>query len=404
MRKQLLILLSTLISIQAYSQIIFEHGYFIDESDQKIECLIKNVDWNNNPKGFEYKLSSDGATQHADIQTVKEFVINDISKYIRANVKIDRSSGLMSNLSYERQPVFEEEQLFLKVLVDGKASLFQYTASNLIRFFYQVKDSEISQLVYKKFMLNHKVAENNYFRQQLINDLKDQPISNQDVERIKYSKESLTRFFLKYNQSNDSDFIYTQQKKQKRDLFNLTVRPGITFIDLNVFCPKAGYNIDANINTQSMRFGLEAEIVFPFNKNKWSIIVEPTYQYCTYEQSPENLGYGESGIIYVDYKSIEIPVGMRYYIFLNKSSKIFANVLYVPDFSSKSSSLQVNAYSKYFLNVQSRGNFGYGAGYTFKNKYSIEVRYQTKRDVLHSYQVWSSNYNSISLNLGYTLF
>ena len=56
MRKQILVLAFITIScLQSYSQIIFENGYFIDESNNRIECLIKNIDWKNNPTEFEYK-------------------------------------------------------------------------------------------------------------------------------------------------------------------------------------------------------------------------------------------------------------------------------------------------------------------------------------------------------------
>ena len=77
MNKRLLFFtLFMLLDIKSFSQIIFENGYFIDDSDSKIECLIKNIDWKNNPTEFEYKLSPNEAIQKATIQTVKEFGIN----------------------------------------------------------------------------------------------------------------------------------------------------------------------------------------------------------------------------------------------------------------------------------------------------------------------------------------
>lgn len=72
MKKQLSVLVAfTFFSQCSYSQIVFEDGYFINESDQKINCLIKNVDWKNNPNEFEYRVSLADAVQKADIQSVK---------------------------------------------------------------------------------------------------------------------------------------------------------------------------------------------------------------------------------------------------------------------------------------------------------------------------------------------
>ena len=44
-------------SIDCNSQISYVKGYYINDSNQKINCLIRNVDWRNNPKEFEYKIS-----------------------------------------------------------------------------------------------------------------------------------------------------------------------------------------------------------------------------------------------------------------------------------------------------------------------------------------------------------
>lgn len=121
MKKQIFFLcLSMLLSINSFSQIIFENGYFINDSNQKIECIIKNIDWKNNPTMFEYKLSQDAITQNASIEDVREFAISGVSKYIRAKVKIDKSSDGLGEMSSERNPIYQEESLFLKVLVEGR--------------------------------------------------------------------------------------------------------------------------------------------------------------------------------------------------------------------------------------------------------------------------------------------
>ena len=124
MKKHLLITaLLTILSFSLYSQIVFENGYFINESNQKVNCLIKNVDWRDSPTEFEYKISQNEPVQKASIQTIKEFGINGISKYIGANVNIDRSGDELINMNSQKNPIFQEERLFLKVLIDGKASL-----------------------------------------------------------------------------------------------------------------------------------------------------------------------------------------------------------------------------------------------------------------------------------------
>jgi len=222
MKKQLLFLaLLNIISIQSFSQIIFESGYFVNENSEKMECLIKNIDWKNNPTDFEYKLTENASVQKANINSIKEFEIKGVSKYSREIVKIDRSSDRLENLSSDRNPVFTEEQLFLKLIIDGKAKLYSYVDGNLTRFYYQLENSGIHPLIYKRYMSNQYIKENNLFRQQLFSELKCAARSN--VKNLKYVKRDLRNFFVKYNECIDSEFI-DYEATEKKDLFNLSLR------------------------------------------------------------------------------------------------------------------------------------------------------------------------------------
>jgi hypothetical protein len=91
------------------AQILFEKGYFVDDNNQRIDCLIKNIDWKNNPIDFDYKLTSDGNVQKGTLQNVKEFGIEGEIKFVRAEVKIDRSSSVTANLTTTKEPIFKKE-------------------------------------------------------------------------------------------------------------------------------------------------------------------------------------------------------------------------------------------------------------------------------------------------------
>jgi hypothetical protein len=54
MKKLFLLIILTQISLNCYSQINFEKGYFYNNENKKIECLIKNNDWLNNPTQIKY--------------------------------------------------------------------------------------------------------------------------------------------------------------------------------------------------------------------------------------------------------------------------------------------------------------------------------------------------------------
>lgn len=405
-KKLLLLLIATIFSLNVYSQISFEKGYYINNSEQKIDCLIKNLDWKNNPTNFEYKVSENSESINANIKSVKEFGIYNNSKYIRNTVKIDKSSENINNLSYDRNPVFVEEQLFLKVLVEGKSNLYFYENGYLQCFFYNKDNSNIEQLIYKSYLISeNEMGKNNQFKQQLWDNLKCPTIGMNKIEHLEYKKNSLINFFIEYNKCNNSDFI-NYQRKVKKDLFNLTFRAHLNNSSLSIQNYFSNVNNTDFGNKSGFGFGVEAEYILPFNKNKWAVSIEPTYQnFKSKKTSDVNSISGRKPIVTVDYSSIEVPLSLRYYFFLNKNSKIFINTSYVLDFSLKSSiEYKFTDNSNYNLEVNTQNNWAFGIGYKFKDKYSLEMRGQTSKNILSDYIYWKSDYNTLSIILGYSLF
>lgn len=395
MNKHLLLLLTVIISLNSYSQISFEKGYYINNSDQKIECLIRNMDWKNNPTEFECKLAENTEQKVLHIKSVKEFGIYNVSKYIRLHVKMDKSSENVNNLSNDRNPIFEEEELFLKVLVEGKANLYKYENESLRRYFYNKENSDVEQLVFKSYKTsNSKIAQNNNFRHQLGADLKCQNITIRDIENVDYKKNELVNFFVKYNQCSDSEFI-NYEEKQKRDLLNLTLRPGLNSSSLTI---QNGFSDLRDVdfgNEFGFRLGVEAEFILAYNKSKWAILLEPTFQYF---KSEKELSRGN---VKVDYTSVELPIGLRHYFFLNNNSKFFMNASYILDFTNNS---KITSNILPDLEISKSTNLGFGIGYKNYDKYSLELRYLTSRDILNSYMSWDSDYSTLSIIFGYSIF
>ena len=403
-----LLLIILAFGINGYSQIIFEKGYFINNSNQKIDCLIKNNDWKNNPETFEYKLSENSEPAIADVKSAKEFGIYSISKYIRSTVKSDKSKENLDDLSYDKEPTYVEEVLFLKVLVEGKSNLYYYVNGNLQRFYYNTDSSAIEPLVYKKYLVSENVVEeNNQFKRQLWADLKCPTIGINKVENLHYKKNSILNFFMEYNKCSNSNFT-RYDGKVKKDLVNLTLRAHLN--NSSAYIRNTAYtrNSTADFGSKStLGFGIEAEYIFPFNKNKWSIFVEPTYQNFKAEIITDDFFVATKKLISnINYSSIEVPLGIRHYLFLNKNSKLFINASYVFDFNLKSS-IEIRRDDNTYYNsllVSTLNNTSFGIGYKFKDKYSIETRYQTSRTLLSDYLFWDSSYTTASLIFGYSFF
>lgn len=392
LKNQLVIVLIMLFVNTLYSQTNFEKGAFITNSDKKVECFIKNIDWKNNPTEFKYKLTEESEIKTGTIETVKVFKVYGSSKFIRATVDIDRSSSNVYKLSESRNPIFNKEQLFLRVIIEGEANLFYYEDGNLNRFFYSGKEDKINQLVYKEYLVDATIInENNHYKQQLLNTLKCKDITIKNIETLDYDKDDLANFFEKYNNCIGYDNMVNYEKKNKRDLFNFRAKIGFGLASLSINNVSSSSR-DTDFDSEFMyRIGAELEMILPFNNNKWAFIVEPSYQSYSSEKDTE---------IKVDYSTIEIPFGVRHSFFLNDESKIF-----------------VNAFYTFILINDSKSGFGSGSGLEFEKaagqsigigyshkKLSLECRYELTREVLNQYIYWQSDYNQVALIFGYQLF
>lgn len=385
-----------------FSQTDYEHGYIIKTNGQKIDCLIKNEDWKGAPSTFSYKLEENGAVKTGNITNITEFGSGENFKYIVASVPMEQSSDRVGKLTQDRNPVFEEETRFLKVLVEGKASLYYTLKDNENRFFYKMNDGEIQQLIYKRYVTNNKrIAENNRYKQQLATDLVCANQKNKDLDRLEYKQAKLIIQFKKYNSCTNSEAIFYEKRNFKYG-FNLSIRPGVTFGSASIQKTEEE-KIDFD-GKMGFRIGLEAEYIFPFHNGKWSLFAEPTYRnYSAEVEKTINENFptlSDNTLISVEYNSIELPIGGRYYMFLNEDSAFFVNLAILIDLSILDSSITSTKDSSYDLNFKTDATTAFGAGYKFKNKYTIEARYHSSRNIINYMNV-TANYSSFSLIAGY---
>ena len=365
----------------AHAQIRYVPGYFISTSGTRTECLIRNVGWLNNPAEFQYRLADNGAEQTGGLSDVKEFGVAG-TRYVNATVKIDTSSQSLKTLGTSKYPEWDERQVFLKVIAEGAADLFEYRARGLERYFYSVEGDPIEQLVYKQYRVNAtEVGSNLMYLQQLKTAVSCGNVSDASLRKIRYEKNALDKYFRAYNACRGESVASAPPKKRMR----FTITPGVDFAEFKVDNDN-GFTKDYTKET-SFRLGLMLEYTLSFNRGKWSIIGEPTFQ---------NYRSGSS----VRYGSIEIPLGLRHYFFVGPRAALFVNGFVVSDLPVK----YVVTWSQtltYKANFPSL-SFAAGAGVRF-GKFSIEGRKYFTRSVLDDADRFFFVYNKASVGLGYTI-
>ncbi|MCW1148811.1 hypothetical protein [Flavobacterium lacisediminis] len=413
--------LLSLITITCLSaQTKFEKGYYISTNGTKSEGYIKNSDWKNTPNLIEFKSNLNENSVEINTSLIKEFEIENKLKYKRFNVDIEKSSvtsGQLSNNS--KTPNFNKENLLLKVLIEGKASLYQFNESGIEKFFYSTDKKDIEQLIFLSYIAdaedvnslkvqgidyiieNSTILYNRTYRKQL-NENVNCGNSRDEISKLGYSKTNLVNFFKKYNECENSEF--KKFESGNKSTFRLKASLISNLNSLNLKFNNNDY-YETNFGTSiDFGFGFEAEIILPFNNNKWSVILEPSYNiyknsdHLTYTFYTTTLEQD----VNVEYNYIQIPIGIRHYFYINEKASIFINAAYNAKLSVKSNGIKYEVVTDNNLEIfPSLNNVAFGLGFNYK-KYSIETRVFSNTQILKgSSENKFADYKNISLNLRY---
>ncbi len=399
--KRKLPMLLLFLSIATFSQIKFEKGYFINNQNDTIHCFIKNIEWRHSPSEFEYKDSENSAVKIGNTQFIKEFSVGEMI-YQRFEVDIDLSPQTINQLTFDRNPEFTKKALFLKLLVQGKANLYVYNQPNFIYYFFSTGEIPVTPLIYKEYLnANRDLVKNEQYKQQLWTKLHYDGVTENDIQYLPYQKADLIKFFVQYNASLNTNYVNLDKKRNKGKL-NLYIKPGVRFASLSIENPASPTLVrdtDFGGNTE-VSLGIGLEYVLPFNQNKWAIFVEPTYRSFSGDQTIPYLNNATQSVK-TDYESIEAPIGIRHYFFLNDQSKLFLSGALGLDFAIGDKKIYFERSED--LDIDSGLNLILGIGYIYR-KYLIELKAGTSRDLLGEYVNWSFDYQTVSISVGYNLF
>lgn len=155
--------------------------------------------------------------------------------------------------------------------------------------------------------------------------------------------------------------------------------------------------------------GLALNYHLPFNKSKWAIVLEPSYQNFQFENNYFNINAGGDGKLKsnIDYKSMEILLAIKYNIFLGSRSKLFISAGGVLNESFNSTLIFKRSDDSLFesYELENSANMAISVGYTFVDRYAFEFRYQTKRGLNQIIALDNrATYQSFSATVGYTIF
>lgn len=412
MKNKFLLLLFTFFSLNSLAQIRYQKGYFIDNDGKKIDCFIRNVDWKDNPKYFDYKLTENGEKLTARTTTVKEFSVENESIYKCFITEWDVSSNTVNDISDERQPYMKKDTIFLRQLVEGKANLYLFEKGDMKRYFFTVDTMATpQQLIYKRYKTTNKasgrsyIVKNNAYIAQLQQFIRCKDASITSFSNIKYTKNDMVKAFDKYNKCNDTSKIKpTIMPIVARKVMDVSVKAGL-YQSTAKITDNSGSVTDLGKQV-APRLGFEFQYYLPFNKNKWAIVVEPTFSYFTGKKTIKKDYYYYQNTK-LKYQFLSVALGVRHHFFINKNNTIFVNAFWIWNKPIDNSNIKI-VYSNYSYDLQTTtplnnsNNIAIGLGYRYKRA-SIEGRYLASRDIIKDSGI-AAQYKSLGVTLGYTLF
>ena len=172
--------------------------------------------------------------------------------------------------------------------------------------------------------------ENKEYQKELYNNLKCGSFTTKKLVKVNYRRKELIKLFSEYNNCNESEYKLFQTNKTPLILnFNINLGVNTTALESDYVVNTLVSN-DKFESQASFIPGIDFELVLPYNQNKWAIFVGANYQ--SYERSTEEvtLFSEDLGTISFEYSYLEIPIGIKHYMYLNNDLKLFLSAAYAP--------------------------------------------------------------------------
>jgi hypothetical protein len=232
------------------AQINLCEGLYVNTKGDTIKGKIDNQNWVSTPKSIGF--TSTGLEEDIKILTPKEVKFFKIIRkdkfeeiFVSRNVKLELSSININYITYENKPIWsEKEDLFLKLLVKGRLTLYIYHDDIKKDNYYISKDhyfiedekGSIETLLFKKYLTNDNILKTNAgFKSQLSERISDCPkIDITDINKLQFKYKPLTAFVKEYNKcfNDKNDYQFKAEKRPKE--FGLFTGAFATSIEMSV--------------------------------------------------------------------------------------------------------------------------------------------------------------------------
>lgn len=374
------------------SQTNYTPGYIIDNQSNKISGFIKHSNGEKNPDEIYFKTEAGKETIYAP-NDIKEFGLLD-EIYVSAFAEIEVSPRNISNLSDNPLLNLERDTVFLQSLIQGEKSLYHYRTKQGIKNFYIKQGNQFKLLEYKKYKRvrgsREAILELKNYAAQLQEYFNQCPITQNKYSSLQYNQTSLEKLYYYYYKYCSSEKISFKKETPPLEV-NVGLLGGFTRTQVLFEADLDSYDFLTNMapyGSIDFSAGVYADIIFPKNRQKWSINNELLVSNFRVEGEYEeiiNANHSQITQTDLEFRYFKFTTMLRHK-YQTGNSKIFFNLGISNGFMTKKRNIKrrtVILYNENKVNegLAVRGLKKYevssllGVGYRI-NRYSIEVRYE----------------------------
>ncbi|MFS4492207.1 hypothetical protein [Maribacter sp. 2308TA10-17] len=392
------------------AQTKFERGYVINKRGDSISGYIKNLKWLSAPKTIQFKSDLNADEQKLGVDFIQKFQVVNGPLYLAFSDSLPVTQQFVENKTIEKYPRKVFKKGFVKQILEGEGSLYEYRADNDLVFFVSKGLGKMEPLEYKQYSKppSNENAENPIFRRQLFKFFNCN--NTLSIQEVLYTKSSLIDYLTGYNICSRRAFegksILNKSEKQKAEL-RVIVFGGLVSYKFNTTLQRiVGSGFDAIFvpiepafeSKISPSLGVELESIFPFNNGKWSTFVSA--QFAKYSA----VGILNSqDIASIDLNQLIFNLGGRHYMFLNEKNSIHIAGGIVFDFNLNAEFKEAQSFITPLTDI-TKVNFGafIGGGYSFNQSIYVTGKYFLGASV-NTDAAESNNLERFTVSVGFKL-
>ncbi len=407
-----------LVSSFCFSQKKFVQGTikFVDNTEKS--CYILQTNMFSVEKTIQIQdTENSDRVQMIEIEKIKYILFDSGQKFVQTLFKFDTSNDKYEFITYQKEPVYENINGFLEVIVESSNIKLLTHQKYGIHRFYLLVNNVLTPLVYKKYFLADTenlgvktIKKNNDYVRTLHKYFVCDGFKI-NVNNLYYNKNSLKKLTEEYLKCINEDVVFEKSKESIKYDFRVFAGASVSYLNSRHKTRSGVGDYDKfSYSTFNYKLGVSNEFILPYNNDKISLLFEVMYNKINYNKNElfRFSLYSIKPIVELDY--IEASIGLRYYIYKKANKSFNMEFLLSPisyNFNGNYTTELYNSnniqFSSSSYDIWRQIRFTFGSGYYF-DKFGLQLRYSLEQNQILSYSADYLGMSELSLLLSYRLF